>query len=158
MLGFISKKLDGIEGAGPKIMAPLFVVLAITGWISYAYQPAFNYPVELYGICQALGAILLLIGVPFWLFSVVMFLAAFFRGRLETRGPFAVMPNPIYGSWILLIIPGISLFVNWWPILLTSIAMFAAHRLFIGEEDAQLRQKFGEKYDQYRKNVWIKWL
>jgi protein-S-isoprenylcysteine O-methyltransferase Ste14 len=151
-------KLKGIEGAGPKIMAPLFVTFAITAWLSYTYQPAFNYPIELYEWTLALGALLLVVGVPFWLLSVVMFLLAWFRGRLETRGPFAVMPNPIYGSWIVFIIPGISLVVSWWPILLTSVVMFAAHRLFIREEDDFLRQRFGKKYEEYRKNVLIGWL
>jgi protein-S-isoprenylcysteine O-methyltransferase Ste14 len=68
------------------------------------------------------------------------------------------MPNPIYGSWIVFIIPGISLVVSWWPILLTSVVMFAAQRLFIREEDDSLRQKFGRQYEEYRKTVMIKFL
>jgi protein-S-isoprenylcysteine O-methyltransferase Ste14 len=158
MIQKVMAKLKGIEGAGPKIMAPLFVTFAITAWISYVYQPAFNYPIELYEWTLALGGLLLVVGVPFWLLSVAMFLLAWFRGRLETRGPFAVMPNPIYGSWIVFIIPGISLVVCWWPILLTSVVMFAAHRLFIHEEDEALRQKFGRQYEEYRQKVLIKFL
>jgi protein-S-isoprenylcysteine O-methyltransferase Ste14 len=158
MIQKILAKLNGIEGAGPKIMAPLIITFAITTWISYAYQTTFNYPVELYHWLMPVGALMLVIGVPFWLLSVAMFLRAWFGGRLETRGPFAIMPNPIYGSWIVLIIPGIALFVAWWPILLTSVVTFAAHRLFIREEDDALRQKFGRPYEEYRKNVLIKFL
>ena len=156
MLGQFVSKLKGIEGAGPKIMAPLIVTFAVTAWISYAYQPAFNYPIEIYEITVALGALLLVIGVPFWLLSVALFLPAWFSGRLETRGPFAVMMNPIYGSWVVLIIPGISLVVSWWPILLTSVVTYAAHRMFIHEEDEFLRQKFDGQYEEYRKKVLIK--
>jgi protein-S-isoprenylcysteine O-methyltransferase Ste14 len=159
----MSMKVEGvkrmrIEGAGPKIMAPLFLAFAITAWISYAYRPAFDYPLVPAEWTLALGALFLLIGVPFWLLSTGMFLLAYFGGRLETRGPFAVMPNPIYGSWIVFVIPGISLVLNWWPILLTSLVMYAAQRMFIREEDDALRQKFGRQYEEYRKNVPVKFL
>ncbi len=153
-----SAKRMRIEGAGPSIMAPLFVTFAIAAWISYAYRPMFNYPLVPAEWALALGAVFLLAGVPFWLLSTGMFLLAYFRGRLETRGPFAVMPNPIYGSWIVFVIPGISLVLNWWPILLTSVVMYAAQRMFIHVEDDALRQKFGRQYDEYRKKVVIKFL
>jgi len=87
-----------------------------------------------------------------------MFLRAWFRGRLETRGPYAVMMNPIYSSWMVFIVPGISLFIGWWPILLTSVVMYIAQRLFIHDEDDALRQKFGKQYEEYRKKVLIKFL
>ncbi len=153
-----SAKRMRIEGAGPKIMAPLFVAFAITAWISYVYRPAFNYPLVPAEWTLALGALFLLVGVPFWLLSTGMFLLAYFGGRLETRGPFALMPNPIYGSWIVLVIPGISLALNWWPILLTSVVMYIAQRMFIREEDDALREKFGGQYEEYRKKVLIKFL
>lgn len=151
-----STKRMKIEGAGPKIMVPLFIAFAITAWISYAYQPTFNYPLVPAEWTLALGALFLIVGVPFWLLSTGMFLLAYFRGRLETRGPFAVMPNPIYGSWIVFVIPGISLVLNWWPILLASVVMYVAQRMFIHDEDDVLREKFGRQYEEYRKKVLIK--
>lgn len=147
-----------IEGAGPKIMAPLFVAFAITAWISYSFRPTFDYPLVPAEVTLALGALFLLVGVPLWLLSTGMFLLAYFRGRLETRGPFAVMPNPIYGSWIVFVIPGISLVLNWWPILLTSVVMYAAQRVFIHDEEDALREKFGRQYEKYRKKVLITFL
>jgi protein-S-isoprenylcysteine O-methyltransferase Ste14 len=147
-----------IEGAGPKIMAPLFVMFAIAAWISYTYRPTFDYPLVPAEWTLALGALCLLVGVPFWLLSTGMFLLAYFRGRLETRGPFAVMPNPIYGSWIVFVLPGISLVLNWWPILLTSVVMYIAQRIFIHAEDDALREKFGRQYEEYRRDVLVKFL
>jgi protein-S-isoprenylcysteine O-methyltransferase Ste14 len=147
-----------IEGAGPRIMVPLFVTFAITAWISYTYQPTFNYPLVPAEWTLVLGTLFLLVGVPFWLLSTGMFLVAYFQGRLETRGPYAVMLNPIYGSWVVFVLPGISLVLNWWPILLASVVMYVAQRLFIHEEDELLRQKFGGLYEEYRKNVLITFL
>jgi protein-S-isoprenylcysteine O-methyltransferase Ste14 len=147
-----------IEGAGPRIMAPLFVTFAITAVISYLFRPTLNYPLVPAEWTLALGALFLLVGVPFWLLSTGMFLVAYFQGRLETRGPYAVMLNPIYGSWIVFVLPGISLVLNWWPILLTSVVMYAAQRLFIPEEDEMLREKFGGLYEVYRKNVLVTFL
>lgn len=147
-----------IEGAGPKIMAPLFVAFAIAAAVSYVYRPMFNYPLVPAEWTLALGALFLVVGVPFWLLSTGMFLLAYFGGRLETRGPFALMTNPIYGSWIVLVIPGISLALNWWPILLTSVVMYAAQRMFIREEDDALLEKFGRQYEEYKKKVLVKFL
>ncbi len=153
-----SDRLKEAEGAGPKIMAPLFVTLVATALISYAYRPSFNYPLMAAEWRLALGVLFLVVGFPFWITAVGLFLRALSRGQLETHGPFAVMPNPIYGSFVTFIIPGISLLLGWWPILLTSVAMYIALRVFIHEEDDSLREKFGTQYDDYRKKVLIKFL
>jgi protein-S-isoprenylcysteine O-methyltransferase Ste14 len=147
-----------IEGAGPKIMAPMFVTFAITAWISYAYRPTFDYPLVPAEWTLAIGVVFLVIGVPFWLLSTGLFLLAYFRGRLETRGPFAVMPNPIYSSFIIFVIPGIALLLNSWLILLTSVVTYVAFRIFIHGEDDVLREKFGIQYDEYRERVLLKFL
>ncbi len=68
------------------------------------------------------------------------------------------MPNPIYSSSIVFVIPGISLVLNWWPVLLTSVVMYVAQRMFIHAEDNALREKFGRQYEEYRKKVLINFL
>jgi protein-S-isoprenylcysteine O-methyltransferase Ste14 len=156
------KMTDGrgmkIEGAGPKIMAPLFVTFAVTAGLSWLYQPMLNYPAAFAYLTLTLGVVLLAIGFPFWLLSTAMFLRAWQQEKLETRGPFAIMPNPIYSSFVVFVIPAISLLLGWWPILLTAVAMFVAQRMFIKEEDDILRQKFDKQYKEYRKKVLIKFL
>jgi len=144
-------------GVGRKIVAPMFVTLIITALISYAYRPMFNYPVPVEWTL-ALGVLFLVIGVPFWLLAARTFLRAWSQAQLATRGPFTVMPDPIYGSFIVFVIPGISLVSNWWPILLTSVVMFVALRIFIHEEDDALREQFGLQYEEYRKKVLITFL
>jgi protein-S-isoprenylcysteine O-methyltransferase Ste14 len=156
---FLGSK-DGmrIEGAGPKIMAPMFLTFSVTALISFLYNPVFNYPLAITGLTSWLGVLLLAIGLPFWLLSAFMFLKAWQRERLETRGPFAIMPNPIYSSFIIFVIPALSLLLGWWLLLLTSFAMYAAQRMFIHQEDADLRNKFGSVYEEYRRKVLLKFL
>ncbi len=43
-------------------------------------------------------------------------------------------------------------------ILLTSVIMYAAQRMFIRDEDDALQEKFGGQYEEYRKKVLIKFL
>lgn len=64
------------------------------------------------------------------------------------RDPRAVRHHaePIYGSFIVFVIPGISLVLNYWPILLTSVVMFVALRIFIHDEDDALQEKLGKQY------------
>lgn len=152
-----STKEMGFEGAGPKIMLPMFVMATVTAVVSYVYQPLFNYPV-IFTWTLAFGALLLIIGVPSWFLTVKTFAKAFSTGRLATQGPYALMPNPIYGIFMGLVIPGISLVLNSWLILLTSVLGYVALRIFIHEEVNTLREKFGTEYDEYRKKVLIKFM
>ncbi len=147
----------GFEGAGPKIMLPMFVTAIITALVSHIYWPLFSYPV-MSTWTLALGALLLVIGIPFWFLTVRIFIRAFSSGQLATQGPYAVMPNPIYGIFMSLVIPGISLALNSWLILFNSVLGFVALRVFIHEEVNTLRNKFGTEYNEYRKKVLIKFL
>ncbi|HLN45515.1 MAG TPA: methyltransferase [Candidatus Sulfotelmatobacter sp.] len=147
----------GCEGAGPKIMLPMFVTVIITAIVSYIYWPLFSYPMMSMGTLP-FGALLLVIGVPSWFLTVKTFARAFSSGQLATHGPYAIMPNPIYGIFMSLVIPGISLVLNSWLILFTSVLGFVALRIFIHEEVNTLWKKFGTEYDEYRKRVLIKFL
>ncbi len=147
----------GFEGAGPKIMLPMFVTVGIAAGLSYIWQPLSNYPVGSISTVL-LGALLLVIGLSLWLLTAREFFRAFSKGRLATKGLYAIMPNPIYGIFMVLVVPGISLVLNWWPILFTSVLGFVALRLFIHEEVNALGEKFGTEYSQYRKKVLIRFL
>ncbi len=147
----------GFEGAGPKIMLPMFVTVGITASLSYLCQPLSNYPVQSIST-GLLGALFLAIGLPLWFLTVRTFIQAFSTGRLAKNGPYAVMPNPIYGIFMVFVVPGISLVLNWWPILLTSALGYVALRMFILGEVNTLREKFGAEYNEYRKRVMIKFL
>ncbi|HLN88968.1 MAG TPA: methyltransferase [Candidatus Binatia bacterium] len=94
----------------------------------------------------------------FWFLAARTFFLAFSKGQLATKGPYAIMPNPIYGIFMVLVILGVSLVLNSWPILLTSALGYSALRMFIHKEVNDLRDKFGNEYDEYRRKVLIKFL
>lgn len=152
------KKEMSVGGVGPKIIVPMIIMLALTGWISYVYRPTFDFSFLPRDLTLALGGLLLVLGIPLWLWSVATFILAYQKGRLATGGPYALVLNPVYSSWIVLIVPGIALLLNFWLVLATSIVMYLCQLRFIHEEDDFLRQKFGRQYEEYRQKVLIKFL
>ena len=90
--------------------------------------------------------------------AVRVLFAALNSEELATSGPFAIFSNPMYAAWILFIIPGFSFFIYSWLPLTSSLVMYICLRIFIKEEEDSLREKFGDRYDEYRKNVLIKLL
>ncbi len=153
----IPKKM-GIEGIGPKVIAPAALYFIITAIVSYIYRPTFDITFVPREITLALGVVLLIIGIPLWLSAVVYFFMAYRKCELATGGPYALMMNPIYNSWTVFVFPGIALLLNWWLLLGTSIVMYAAFRIFIKDEDSFLQQKFGHMYTEYRQRVLLKFL
>jgi len=97
-------------------------------------------------------------GLIIWIWALIAFLPAYFGDRLATRGPYAVMLNPVYSSWIVLVIPGIALLTGWWPLLLTSVVMYVAMLLSVHVEDDYPGQRFGKKYEEYRESSLLNFL
>ena len=104
------------------------------------------------------GVVLIIAGLLFLFRSVRSLFTAIHNDELATTGPYSIFANPIYAAWILLIIPGMSFFIYSWALLTSSIVMYICLRLFIRDEEDQLRENFGAKYDEYRKRVLIKFL
>ncbi|HMK45445.1 MAG TPA: methyltransferase [Methanocella sp.] len=148
----------GIEGAGPKIMAPAAIAFIVAAALSYAYRPALDMAFVPRGITLTLGAVLVMIGVLIWLPAVACILLAYRKDEMATRGPHALMPNPIYSSWTVFVLPGIALLLNWWLLLAAPIVMYMVFRAFIKDEEDCMRQRYGRKYEEYRNKVLLKFL
>lgn len=151
-------KKMGIEGAGPKIMAPAALVFILAAAVSYVYRPLFDMTFVPREITLALGVLLALIGIPIWLAGVAYFLLAYRKKEMATGGPYALMPNPIYSSWTVFVFPAIALLLNWWLLLAVPIIMYLSFRAFIGAEDSYMQQQYGQRYAEYRKKVWFNFL
>lgn len=104
-------------------------------------------------VTQVLGILLVIIGVPIYLVSGLSIHKYFHNGQLATKGIYGYFRHPIYGSWIVFIVPGIVLLINSLIGLTVPVFMYGVFKIFIREEDKYLEEKFGEEFFEYRKRV-----
>ena len=99
------------------------------------------------------GIILLIVGIYFWVSSVIIFKKALNSRRLAQTGVYSLSRNPMYAGFILFAIPGLALILNNMLLLAASVAMFAVFKLRIGAEENSLAKEFGAEYEQYQARV-----
>lgn len=146
------KKQMTLIGVGLKfaIISIFFTAIIFTVhflWISHITIPLPRI------VAQVFGILLLIIGVPIYLISGLTIRKYFHDGELATKGIYAYFRHPIYGSWIVFIIPGIVLLINFLIGLTVPVFMYGVFRILIREEDKYLEEKFGEEFFEYRKKV-----
>lgn len=151
--GFTPLEPMGWEGVGPRMGLALAPWLAVAIGLRLWAPETSAIPFMPTTVRLALGASLLALGLAFWAWSAIYFLRHFFAGRLLTSGPFAWCRNPIYASFIVLLLPAAALLANTWPLLLADAALYVIFRMFIGEEDHMLADRFGAGYRAYRQRV-----
>lgn len=99
------------------------------------------------------GILLVVIGIPIYLISGLTIHKYFNEGKLATKGIYGYFRHPIYGSWIVFIVPGVVLIINSVIGLTIPIFMYALFKILIVEEDTYLEEKFGEEFFKYKKRV-----
>lgn len=142
--------LGGV-GPGMILLCIPYTILAI---ILMNKDPQFltlNYPDS--QIFKTIAFVLLAAGIIFWINAVVVFVRNFSKGILITKGPFAICRNPIYASYIFLIIPALAMIFNSGLILSIAGMLYLAFRLSIHGEEKKLERIFGEDYIVYRNTV-----
>ena len=77
--------------------------------------------------------------------------------HLVTSGPFAVVRNPIMAAELAVIWGEAFYLASLGTLLYAALASALAHLLVIRVEEPELRQRFGEAYEHYRRRVprWI---
>jgi protein-S-isoprenylcysteine O-methyltransferase Ste14 len=141
-----------IVGQGAKIM--LFALpAAIAAVALHFYAPAVaRLPVPSAILIPA-GTVFLILGIALWLPAVVQLLIGFPRGKLVRTGAYGVCRNPIYSSFALFILPGISFVTGTWGYLIVSVFLIIGVNIFIRKEEEKLRQVFGDEYVNYLATV-----
>lgn len=143
----------GWAGVGPRmglvLMPWLVVAIGLRVWAPEVSAIPIVPPMVRLG----LGVGLLALGLAFWSWSAIHFVRRFSAGRLLTSGPFAWCRNPIYASFIVLLLPAAALLANTWPMLAADVALYIIFHMFIGEEDRMLADRFGASYQAYRQRV-----
>jgi protein-S-isoprenylcysteine O-methyltransferase Ste14 len=97
--------------------------------------------------------VLVLPGLALWLTAVVQLLIGFPRGRLVTEGAYGVCRNPIYSSFALSLLPGLSLVTGTWVYLVVAAVLCLGVRIFIRKEEQDLLRVFGDEYRRYTERV-----
>jgi protein-S-isoprenylcysteine O-methyltransferase Ste14 len=138
-----------VWGVGPLWGALSLAYGAAVTFCSLRYEvgripPSFAMPAVLVGAC------LLAMGLPLYAAAGKAIFRGFPEGRLLTDGVYGLCRHPIYGSWIVLIIPGLELVLRSWLGLTTSLVAYALLRVLARREEEYLAAKFGEAYQRYR--------
>jgi protein-S-isoprenylcysteine O-methyltransferase Ste14 len=149
-------KLKALVGAGDRVVgAALPLILA--GLAANVLRPEwFRMGAGIGG--QVAGIVLLAVGVPVWITSAIQILSNVPKGRLITKGPFAVVLHPLYTSVALLVLPGIGLLLDTWLGPAAGAVLYISSRVFSGSEEKMLAKLFPADYPAYRKRVLLPWL
>ncbi len=137
-------------GIGPKIGGIILPWLAVTIFISMKFEVTFAYSKGAEGIPFFFGLFLVIMGSMLYFFTVPSLLKGLKETKLITAGAFYLCCNPLYSSIIVFIIPGISLMMNSWLVLTTSIVGFILLKIFIKSEYVEMEKFFGEDYKKYK--------
>lgn len=143
------KKLSFL-GIGPKIAVVLLPWLLISIVLSIHFRKMFSFTHEKSSLLFICGIILLIFGIIFYGSTVRLLLKGLKETILVTNGAFSLCQNPLYSSIILFIIPALSLIINSWLVLTSSIAGYFIFKIFIRKEYDELEKFFGSDYIKYK--------
>lgn len=147
-----------ITGSAPKIAVPTILYLIAALIISSIKNPLFDI-IESDGTAiEIFGAILIIIGIITVANCGRKLLRSFNKDKLMTDGLYKVFRDPMYASYLIFIIPGISLFFNSWLALTTIVLNYILYLVFIRREHKYLEDKFGDEYKNYLQKVFVKFL
>jgi protein-S-isoprenylcysteine O-methyltransferase Ste14 len=150
----VFKKQHGMNiiGQGGKII--LFTLPALVAAIAaQVYLPQIAALPESLSFLLPVGYVLLLPGIILWGTAVIQLLTGFSQGKLVTTGAYGVVRNPIYSSVTFFVLPATTLMTLTWVYLVAAAFLYAGVMMFIGTEEEQLRQAFGQEYEDYMARV-----
>jgi protein-S-isoprenylcysteine O-methyltransferase Ste14 len=137
-------------GIGPKIAVVLLPWLITSIVLSTHFRKMFSFTSEKSSLLFICGIVLLISGLIFYGSTVRLLLTGLKETRLVTNGAFRLCQNPLYSSIILFIIPALSLIINSWLVLSSSIAGYILFKIFIKQEYIELEKFFGDRYTKYK--------
>lgn len=141
-----------VYGVGPKMTLTLVPFIVMLGTLNTIFSPAFQLPINQIWMIP-IGIILITIGVFIFIKSEILLGKAYKASELLVSEFYGHMRHPMYGSFILFIIPGIVIMINSWILYFLPFIFYIIFRIFIKQEESYCLKKFGEKYTHYRKNV-----
>jgi protein-S-isoprenylcysteine O-methyltransferase Ste14 len=152
----LGARIKVLVGAGDRIMLYTLPFAVVGVAANVLWPSSFHLGLGTAGLVTA--AVLLALGVPLWLTSVVQILLFVPKGKLITRGPFAIMIHPLYTSVALLVIPACGLLFDSWLGFVLGLVLYVASRRFAPNEERELAERFPDEYPAYREGVLLPWL
>lgn len=146
------KKQMTARGVGPMFTLISVIYTAVIFVIHFVWLPHLSLPLPRF-ISLPIGILLVAIGLPIYVLPGVKIDRYFNQGKLATEGIYAYIRHPIYGSWIVFILPGVAFIIDSLLALTISLFMYGVFRILIGEEEKYLEQKFGDEYFEYKRRV-----
>ena len=131
-------------GIEPKVGLAVGLYAVPAFYLNARLGPVQKFPV--------LGLTLLIPGLAAWLYCYTQVSRAHARGELLTSGCYSRVRHPIYSIWGFLILPGFSLAVGGFMLLL-PLVYWAAVLAFIGEEERTLEERFRDRWREYRRRT-----
>lgn len=146
-------KRMSIFGIGPLLAIFSTIYGTIIVLINYLYFSSLTFVLISPLFSLVLGTILVGLGLLAYLYSGYFLYRHFRQGKLCTMGMFAYVRNPLYASWIFLIVPGLVIIFGLLLTITIPFWMYLVFRLLIGKEEVYLRHKFEKEYLDYERKV-----
>jgi len=118
--------------------------------ISRYFYPFFRIPLAPQWLLSVVGAVLILIGMPFFIVSIKTVMKAYNSDSLVTRGIYGCCRHPLYSAWVVFIVPGIVLLANSWLGLTAPLFMYVLLWKLAVKEEGYLERTFGSEYRDYK--------
>jgi len=141
-----------LVGQGGKIIIFILPFVAAAIALQHFFPEWVSLPKD-QPVLKYIGYVLFVPGILLWFTGLIQLLKDFPKGKLITTGAYAVCRNPVYSSFILFILPGISFTKLTWLYFMVALAMYFSVRIFIGKEESKLKETFGKEYEAYLGSV-----
>ncbi|MFW9900612.1 MAG: methyltransferase family protein [Candidatus Thorarchaeota archaeon] len=147
-----SKEKLPLVGIGPKILISICPFFVLFGILSSIYYPLFQIPINHY-VLVIIGLILILVGIYVFIYTERILSASYGSSELITTKTYAYVRHPMYASWGLATLPGIFFLFNSWILFIILVVYYILVRIYLGKEERNLLEKYGIKYEHYKKHV-----
>ncbi len=141
-----------IVGQGGKIILFMLPSLIAAIWVHVNLPQIAALPASI-SFIQPLGYVVLALGIILWGTAIIQLLTGFPKGKLVTTGAYGVVRNPIYSSATFFLLPAVALLTLTWVYFVPAIFLYVGVMIFIGVEEKQLTQVFGQEYEEYLARV-----
>jgi protein-S-isoprenylcysteine O-methyltransferase Ste14 len=140
-------------GVGPKFTLISIIYAIVIFLLHLFWFPSLTFVILGREVNLVIGIILIIVGLLIFLIPAFTIDKYFFEGKLCAIGIYSFIRHPIYGAWIVFIVPGIVIIRGSLLGISIPIFMYAIFKILIPKEDEYLEKKFGEEYLEYKKKV-----